>query len=78
MHRMDVHPVFSEIEALYARAPSDLSEDERLRWMQRHCEIACPECGESLFVLRTDRAQNRGIYHLAMCQNPDCSFQIDD
>jgi hypothetical protein len=31
-----------------------------------------------LWVTRSLRAQNRGFYHLAMCQNPECSFQIDD
>lgn len=78
MEVSDRHPVFAEIETWYARAPGDLDENEALRWVQRHAEITCPDCGDLLFVLRTRRAQNRGFYHLAMCQSPGCAFQIDD
>lgn len=78
MDRTDVHPVIVEIEAWYGRAPGDLDDNEKLRWVQRHADIPCPNCTEPLFVLQTPRAQNRGWYHLAMCQDPDCTFQVDD
>jgi predicted RNA-binding Zn-ribbon protein involved in translation (DUF1610 family) len=68
----------AEIDAWYARAPAGLNDEDRLRWVQLNSEIPCPSCGEPLWVLRTSRAQNRGVYHLAMCQNPDCTFQVDD
>jgi predicted RNA-binding Zn-ribbon protein involved in translation (DUF1610 family) len=70
--------IFEQIDAWYGRAPSGMSENERVRWVQYSSEIPCPACGEPLWVLRTRRAQNRGIYHLAMCQRPGCDFQIDD
>ncbi|HEX8917528.1 MAG TPA: hypothetical protein VF898_03415 [Chloroflexota bacterium] len=70
--------IFEQIEAWYACAPADLEENEVVRWVQHTAEILCPQCGEPLWVLRTRRAQNRGYYHLAMCQRPDCPFQIDD
>lgn len=73
-----VERVFAQIEAVYARAPAGMSDNELTRWAQRNAEIPCPECGAPLWVMRARRAQNRGFYHLAMCQTPDCSFQIDD
>ncbi len=73
-----ISPVVTAIESWYGRAPADLDDNERVHWVQRQAEIPCPECGELLWVMRTSRAQNRGYYHLAMCQSPDCSFQLDD
>ena len=70
--------IVTQIEAWYGRAPDELSESETVQWVQRNAVIPCPECGELLWVMRTSRAQNRGFYHLAMCQATDCSFQIDD
>ena len=75
---MRSHPILDEVAAWFARAPAGLSDIDALRWVQRSCEIPCPDCGEPLWVLRTRRAQNRGFYHLVMCQNEDCSFQVDD
>lgn len=72
------HPVFAEIDAWYASAPAGMSENEVVRWVQHNAEIPCPSCGEPLWVLRTSRAQNRGFYHLAMCQREECTFQVDD
>ena len=72
------HPVFAQVDALYARAPAGMDENEVVRWVQHTAEIPCPRCGDPLWVLRTRRAGNRGFYHLAMCQREDCSFQIDD
>ena len=72
------HPIFLEIDTWYQRVPEDVSPSDAPRWVQRSCEMPCPECGELLWVMRTERAENRGFYHLAMCQNPDCTFQIDD
>lgn len=72
------HPVFAEIDAWYARAPASLGENEVVRWVQHSADIPCPACGEPLWVLRTRRAQDRGYYHLAMCRDEDCTFQVDD
>jgi predicted RNA-binding Zn-ribbon protein involved in translation (DUF1610 family) len=73
-----MEPLFAEIESWYARAPQDLSENERVRWVQYNAEIPCPRCGEPLWVMRSERSQNRGYSHLAMCQNAHCDFQVDD
>jgi predicted RNA-binding Zn-ribbon protein involved in translation (DUF1610 family) len=73
-----VSPMVTDIESWYSRAPDDLTENETVLWVQRHVEIPCPNCGEFLWVMRTRRAQNRGYYHLAMCQSPTCAFQLDD
>jgi predicted RNA-binding Zn-ribbon protein involved in translation (DUF1610 family) len=73
-----VSTVVADIESWYSRAPHDLSESETAHWVQRHAEIPCPNCGELLWVMRTQRAQNRGYYHLAMCQSQECTFQLDD
>ena len=70
--------IATEIEAWYRRAPDGLSDDEAVKWVHRHADMACPQCGELLWIMRTRRAQNRGFYHLAMCQNSDCTFQFDD
>lgn len=72
------HPIFAEVDAWYARAPAEMGENDVVRWVQRSAEIPCPECGELLWVLRTRRAHDQGFYHLVMCQNEDCTFQIDD
>ena len=70
--------VIAQIEEWYRRAPVELCQSEAVQWVQRNAVIPCPECGEVLWVMRTSRAQDRGFYHLAMCQAPDCTFQIDD
>lgn len=70
--------IFGEIDAWYARAPADMSENDVARWVQRNAEIPCPRCGEPLWVMRSRRSMNRGFSHLAMCQRDDCTFQIDD
>jgi hypothetical protein len=70
--------IFSAIDGWFARVPDGLDAGEALRWVQGNADITCPECGDILWVTRSLRAQNRGFYHLAMCQNPECSFQIDD
>jgi hypothetical protein len=72
------HLVFVEIDRWYASAPEGMDENELVRWVQHNADIACPQCGDSLWVLRTRRAMNRGWYHLAMCRNEECDFQIDD
>jgi predicted RNA-binding Zn-ribbon protein involved in translation (DUF1610 family) len=71
-------PVFVQIDAWFARAPEGLSENEVVQWVHENAEIACPVCGDALWVMRTKRAEERGVYHLAMCQNPACTFQADD
>lgn len=75
---VDSQTVFVQIDSWYAQAPDEMNENEVIRWVQHHSEIPCPSCGDPLWVLRTPRAQNRGFYHLAMCQRPDCTFQMDD
>ena len=70
--------IFAQIDAMFAHAPAQLSENDVVRWVQDKAEIACPICGDALWVMRTRRAQNRGFYHLVMCQNPDCDFHADD
>jgi predicted RNA-binding Zn-ribbon protein involved in translation (DUF1610 family) len=70
--------IFERIDALYATAPRDLGEADRVRWVQREADIPCPECGEPLWVTRAARSRNRGFGHLVLCQNPACSFQADD
>lgn len=70
--------IFSEIDTWFDRLPSGMEESEAVRWVQQNSDLLCPECGEVLWVMRTERAQNRGFYHLAVCQNEDCSFQVDD
>ena len=78
MQQTESHPVFVEIDRWYDSAPDGISENELVRWVQHNADIPCPDCGEPLWVLRTRRAQNRGVYHLAMCRSEACSFQIDD
>lgn len=70
--------LFSEIDAWYARAPEDLTENQVVRWVQYNADIPCPDCGEPLWVMRSRRSQDRGFSHLAMCQSQACNFQIDD
>jgi hypothetical protein len=70
--------IFAEIDVWFERAPSGMDEGEALRWVQGNADILCPRCDDVLWVTRSTRAQNRGYYHLAMCQNAECSFQIDD
>lgn len=78
MQETDSQLVFAKIDRWYAQAPVGMSENDVVRWVQYNADIPCPECGDALWVLRTRRAQNRGHYHLAMCRNEDCTFQIDD
>jgi len=70
--------IFAQIEEWYARAPSGASVDERIDWVQDNSEIPCPSCGQYLWVLRGENAGDRGMYHLALCQNPECDFQAAD
>jgi predicted RNA-binding Zn-ribbon protein involved in translation (DUF1610 family) len=74
----DVDPVFLQIDSWFARAPEGLSENETVGWVQSNADVVCPECGDVLWIMRARRAQDRGYYHLAMCQNPECAFQKDD
>lgn len=75
----DTHvDVFAQIDEWYARAPGGLSLADTIDWVQYNSEIPCPRCGEFLYVLRGENAGGRGIYHLALCQNEDCSFQAAD
>lgn len=78
MQQARPHPVFAEIDSWYQRAPAGLNENEIMHWVQRNHEIPCPVCAEPLFVLKTRRSRNRGFSHLAMCERPTCSFQVDD
>ena len=69
---------FIGIDAWYARAPVGLSVEETIAWVQDNSEIPCPRCGEYLWVIRGENAGDRGMYHLALCQNPECDFQAAD
>jgi predicted RNA-binding Zn-ribbon protein involved in translation (DUF1610 family) len=71
-------PIVPQIDGWFARAPEGMSDNDTVTWVQENAEITCPQCGDVLWIMRTRRAQDRGFYHLAMCQNPECSFQIDD
>lgn len=78
MTEVSPQDVFVQIDDWYARAPANVADDELVRWVQHNAEIPCPRCGDLLWVLRTRRARDPSFYHLAMCQNEDCTFQIDD
>lgn len=67
--------VFSQIDEWYARAPRQLPVEDAIDWVQDNSEIACPVCGELLWVVRGPNPGDRGTYHLALCQNPECHFQ---
>gem|GEM_PF-3346318 len=71
-------PIFSQIDSWFDRVPSGMEEAEAVRWVQLSSDLSCPECGEILWVMRTRRAQDRGFYHLAVCQSESCPFQVDD
>jgi len=73
-----VSQVFAQIDAWYARAPADLSVEQALDWVQDNSEIPCPSCGEWLWVIRGKNAGDRGLYHLAICQNHECDYQAAD
>lgn len=70
--------IFTQIDEWYARAPEGSSLESTIDWVQDNSEIACPRCGDWLWVIRGQSAGNRGIYHLALCQNPECDFQAAD
>lgn len=70
--------IFHQIEAWYAKAPAGSSAEEAIEWVQDNSEIPCPRCGQYLWVIRGQNAGDRGMYHLALCQNPDCTFQAAD
>jgi predicted RNA-binding Zn-ribbon protein involved in translation (DUF1610 family) len=70
--------IFAEIDEWYARAPAGASVEQTIDWVQENSEIACPRCGEWLWVIRGDNAGDRGQYHLALCQSPECDFQAAD
>ena len=70
--------VQEQIDLWYARAPKEASAEEAIDWVQENSEIACPRCGQYLWVIRAKNAGNRGVYHLALCQSPDCDYQGAD
>jgi len=70
--------IFSQIDEWYQRAPAGLSKGETIDWVQYNSEVACPRCGEWLWVIRGENAGGRGIYHLALCESPSCDFQAAD
>jgi predicted RNA-binding Zn-ribbon protein involved in translation (DUF1610 family) len=70
--------IFVQIDEWFAKAPADASTEQAIEWVQDNSEIACPECGEWLWVMRGESAGDRGVYHLALCQNPECDFQAAD
>jgi len=70
--------VVAQIDEWYERAPEGLTIEESIDWVQYNSEIPCPRCGELLWVMRGLNAGDRGTYHLALCQNPACSFQAAD
>lgn len=70
--------IFAAIDTWYGRAPQSATVEEAISWVQDNSEIPCPRCGELLWVMRGENAGNRGLYHLAICQNGDCDFQAAD
>jgi predicted RNA-binding Zn-ribbon protein involved in translation (DUF1610 family) len=70
-------PVFTRIDEWYERAPA-LSAEEVNGWVQDNADIPCPKCGQYLWIIRGENARDRGRYHLAMCENPECDFQAAD
>lgn len=71
----DVATIFRQIDDWYERAPREYSEAQIVEWVQYNSEVACPACGEWLFVVRTRNPGDRGMSYLALCQAPDCNFQ---
>ncbi len=69
-------PIIQQIDDWYSKAPAGSSESEVVEWVQYNSEIPCPLCGDWLFVIRTSNAGDRGMSYLALCQNPECNFQL--
>lgn len=78
MSKLADDAILDEIDAWFDRAPAGLELQETIDWVQYNSEIACPRCGEWLWVMRGQNAGNRGAYRLALCQNPECDFQAAD
>lgn len=70
--------VFVAIDKWFSQAPAKLAKQDVIDWVQDNSEVACPRCGQWLWVMRGENAGGRGLYHLALCQNPDCDYQAAD
>jgi predicted RNA-binding Zn-ribbon protein involved in translation (DUF1610 family) len=74
----ELRGLLATVEKWYEQAPAGLSIAAQNEWVQAHAAIPCPDCGQPLFLLRTQRARGRGYYKLVICQNSACTFQVDD